>query len=126
MRTSTLNINVSRKKRLQDSIHINKFKPADRQFLRENAVIIEDYITIRTLVNVAPIMLWQLIHTKGSKESLVRDAYSVLKQRISEIQPELITVNNIKREEYKSKKKLESAIATGTIGTENSPYKRTN
>lgn len=126
MRPSTLNICVSPKRRLQDSIHINHFKPADRQFLRENADIIENYITIKTLVTVAPVLLWQLIHTKGSKVSLVRDAYSVLKQRISEIQPELIAINNIKYEEHKSKKRLERAIASGTIGTANSPYKRTN
>ena len=126
MRTNFLNICVSPKRRLQDSIHINNFKPADIQFLKENAVIIENYITIKTLINVAPILLWQLIHSKGSKISLVGTAYSVLKQRITEIEPKLIAVNKIKREEHRCKKKLDRAILSGTMGTENSPYKRIN
>jgi hypothetical protein len=47
-----------------------------------------------------------------------------LKQKISEVAPELIVVNDVKRELHKSKMKLSKAILSGTIGTDNSSFKR--
>ncbi|MEY4433688.1 MAG: hypothetical protein RLZZ44_1822, partial [Bacteroidota bacterium] len=46
------------------------------------------------------------------------------KQIISKVAPELIAINDVKRELRKNKMKLSEAIATGTIGTEKSSYKK--
>ncbi len=98
---------VTSRSRLQDSIKIDG-----------------DYITIHKLFRTDPLFLWNLIHTKGSKVRLVSTDYYKLKQLILEIDPELIAINDVKRELHKNKRKLSKAIATGTIGTDKSSYKR--
>jgi hypothetical protein len=76
------------------------------------------------LLETDPVRLWNLVHTKGSKVSLTRPLHFKLKQIISEVAPELIVVNNVKRELHKSKMKLSKAISSGTIGTDNSSFKK--
>ena len=98
---------VTSRSRLQDSIKIDG-----------------DYITIHKLFRTNPLFLWNLIHTKGTKVRLVSTDYFKLKQLILEIDPELIAINDVKRELHKNKRKLSKAIATGTIGTDKSSYKR--
>jgi hypothetical protein len=71
-----------------------------------------------------PVKLWNLIHSKGSNIRLVSTDHYKLKQLILKVAPELIAVNDVKRELRKSKMKLSKAIATGTIGTEKSSYKK--
>ena len=76
------------------------------------------------LLETDPVRLWDLVHTKGSKVSLTRPTHFKLKQKISEVAPELIVVIDVKRELHKSKMKLSKAISSGTIGTDNSSFKR--
>jgi hypothetical protein len=73
-----------------------------------------------------PVKLWNLIHSKGSNIRLVSTDHYKLKQLISKVAPELIAVNDVKRELRKSKMKLSKAISCGTIGTDKSSYKRLN
>jgi hypothetical protein len=73
-----------------------------------------------------PVKLWNLIHSKGSNIRLVSTDHYKLKQLITKVAPELIAVSDVKRELRKSKMKLSKAIATGTIGTDKSSYKRLN
>ena len=77
-------------------------------------------------MDVDPVKLWNLIHSKGSNIRLVSTDYYKLKQLITKVAPELISVNDVKRELHKSKMKISKAISSGTIGTENSSYKRLN
>ncbi len=76
------------------------------------------------LLETDPVRLWNLVHTKGSKVSLTRPHHFKLKQIISEVAPELIAINDVKRELRKSKMKLSKAISSGTIGTDNSSFKK--
>ena len=101
---------VSSRRRLQDSIPLGN----------------NEYMSAYKLLETDPVRLWNLVHTKGSKVSLTRPHHFKLKQIISEVAPELIAVNDVKRELRKSKMKLSKAISSGTIGTDKSSYKRLN
>ena len=101
---------VSSRRRLQDSIPLGN----------------NEYMSAYRLLETDPVRLWNLVHTKGSKVSLTRPHHFKLKQIISEVAPELIAVNDVKRELRKSKMKLSKAISSGTIGTDKSSYKRLN
>jgi hypothetical protein len=101
---------VSSRRRLQDSIPLGN----------------NEYMSAYRLLETDPIRLWNLVHTKGSKVGLSRPLHFKLKQIISEVAPELIAVNDVKRELRKSKMKLSKAISSGTIGTDKSSYKRLN
>lgn len=98
---------ITRRLRLQDSILVDN-----------------QYITIHKLIDSDPVKLWNLIHSKGSKDHLVPNVHHLLKQVISKVAPELIAINDVKRELRKSRMKLSKAITTGTIGTDKSSYKR--
>ena len=101
---------VSSRRRLQDSIPLGN----------------NEYMSAYKLLETDPVRLWNLVHTKGSKVGLSRPLHFKLKQIISEVAPELIAINDVKRELHKSKMKLSEAISTGTIGTDKSSYKRLN
>jgi hypothetical protein len=101
---------VSSRRRLQDSIPLGN----------------NEYMSAHKLLETDPVRLWNLVHTKGSKVGLSRPLHFKLKQIISEVAPELIAVNDVKRELRKSKMKLSKAISSGTIGTDKSSYKRLN
>jgi hypothetical protein len=101
---------VSSRRRLQDSIPLGN----------------NEYMSAYKLLETDPVRLWNLVHTKGSKVGLSRPLHFKLKQIISEVAPELIAVNDVKRELRKSKMKLSKAISSGTIGTDKSSYKRLN
>jgi hypothetical protein len=107
MKRRTDDFCITRRLRLQDSI-----------------IIDNEHFTIYKLVDTDPVKLWNIIHSKGSKYHLVPNAHYVLKQVITKVAPELIAINDVKRELRKNKMKLSKAIATGTIGTEKSSYKR--
>ena len=99
---------VSSKRRLQDSVPLGN----------------NEYMSAYKLLETDPVRLWNLVHTKGSKVGLSRPLHFKLKQKISEVAPELIAINDVKRELRKSKMKLSKAISSGTIGTDNSSFKR--
>ena len=80
--------------------------------------------SIDKLLETDPVRLWNLVHTSGSKVSLTRPTHFKLKQVISDVAPELIVENDVKRELRKSKMKLSKAISSGTIGTDKSSFKR--
>ena len=101
---------VSSRRRLQDSIPLGN----------------NEYMSAYKLLETDPVRLWNLVHTQGSKVGLSRPLHFKLKQIISELAPELIAVNDVKRELRKSKMKLSKAISTGTIGTDKCSYKRLN
>jgi hypothetical protein len=98
---------ITRRLRLQDSILIDN-----------------KYVTIHKLIDSDPVLLWNIIHSKGSKDHLVPNVHHLLKQVISKTAPELIAINDVKRELRKSRMKLSKAINTGTIGTDKSSYKK--
>ena len=76
--------------------------------LREcDAVSIGDYRgRVSTFIKNHPILLWNTIHKKDSKISLVRTAYSQLKNTVREIAPEKVIVVEKLHELHKSKRKL--------------------
>lgn len=76
--------------------------------LREcDAVSIGDYRgRVSTFIKNHPILLWNTIHKKNSKISLVRTAYSQLKNTVRVIAPEKVIVVDKLHELYKSKRKL--------------------
>ena len=76
--------------------------------LREcDAVSIGDYRgRVSTFIKNHPILLWNTIHKKDSKISLVRTAYSQLKNTVRVIAPEKVIVVDKLHELYKSKRKL--------------------
>jgi hypothetical protein len=99
---------VSSRRRLQDSIPLGN----------------NEYMSAYKLLETDPVRLWNLVHTKGSKVGLSRPHHFKLKQKISEVAPELIAINDVKRELRKSKMKLSKDILSGTIGTDKSSFKR--
>ena len=105
---------------------LDDFCISGRRRLQDSILIDSQYITIHKLMETNPMLLWNLIHSKGSKIKLVSTIHYKLKQIIQEVAPELIAVNNVKRELRKSSMKLSKAISTGTIGTDKSSYKRLN
>lgn len=105
---------------------LDDFCISGRRRLQDSILVDSQYITIHKLMETNPVLLWNLIHSKGSKIQLVSNIHYKLKQIIQEVAPELITVNNAKRELRKSSMKLSKAISTGIIGTDKSSYKRLN
>jgi hypothetical protein len=99
---------LSPRRRLQDSVPLGN----------------NQYMSAHKLLETDPVRLWNLVHTKGSKVSLSRPHHFQLKQKISEVAPELIAINDVKRELRKSKMKLSKDILSGTIGTDKSSFKR--
>lgn len=80
--------------------------------LREcDAVSIGDYRgRVSTFIKNHPILLWNTIHKKDSKISLVRTAYSQLKNTVRVIAPEKVIVVEKLHKLHKSKKKLMKEI----------------
>ena len=99
---------LSPRRRLQDSIPLGN----------------NQYMSAHKLLETDPVRLWNLVHTRGSKVGLSRPLHFKLKQIISDVAPELIAINDVKRELRKSKKKLSNAISTDTLGTDKSSFKR--
>ena len=76
--------------------------------LREcDAVSIGDYRgRVSTFIENHPLLLWNNIHKKDSKISLVRTAYSQLKNTVRVIAPEKVIVVEKLHELHKSRRKL--------------------
>ena len=76
--------------------------------LREcDAVLIGDYRgRVSTFIENHPLLLWNNIHKKDSKISLVRTAYSQLKNTVRVIAPEKVIVVEKLHELHKSRRKL--------------------
>ena len=76
--------------------------------LREcDAVPIGDYrVRVSTFIKNHPILLWNTIHKKDSKISLVRTAYCQLKNTVRLIAPEKVILVDKLHELHKSKRKL--------------------
>ena len=81
--------------------------------LREcDAVSIGDYRgRVSTFIKNHPILLWNTIHKKESKISLVRTAYSQLKNTVRVIAPEKVIVVEKLHELHKSRRKLIKEIS---------------
>lgn len=105
---------------------LDDFCISGRRRLQDSILIDSQYITIHKLMETNPMLLWNLIHSKGSNIRLVSTDHYKLKQLILKEAPDLIAINNVKRELRKSSMKLSKAISTGTIGTDKSSYKRLN
>ena len=105
---------------------LDDFCISDRRRLQDSIKLDNLYVSIHKLMDTDPVKLWNLIHSKGSNMRLVSTYHYKLKQLISKIAPELIAINDVKRELRKSKMKLSKAISSGTIGTDKSSYKRLN
>ncbi len=106
------------------SRRLDDFCITSRLRLQDSIKIDNAYITIHKLMDTDPVKLWNLIHSKGSNIRLVSTDHYKLKQLILKVAPELIAVNDVKRELHKNKRKLSKAISTGTIGTDKSSYKK--
>jgi len=80
--------------------------------LREcDAVSIGDYRgRVSTFIENHPLLLWNNIHKKDSKISLVRTAYCKLKNAVRQIAPEKVIVVDKLHELHKSKRKLMKEI----------------
>ena len=76
--------------------------------LREcDAVLIGDYRgRVSTFIENHPLLLWNNIHKKDSKISLVRPAYYNLKKAVRQIAPEKVIVTEKLHELHKSKRRL--------------------
>ena len=76
--------------------------------LREcDAVLIGDYRgRVSTFIENHPLLLWNNIHKKDSKISLVRTAYFQLKDAVRVIEPEKVIVVEKLHELHKSRRKL--------------------
>ena len=105
---------------------LDDFCISDRRRLQDSIKLDNLYVSIHKLMDTDPVKLWNLIHSKGSNIRIVSTDHYKLKQLISKIAPELIAINDVKRELRKSKMKLSKAISSGTIGTDKSSYKRLN
>ena len=72
-----------------------------------DAVTIGDYRgRVSTFIENHPLLLWNNIHKKDSKISLVRTAYSQLKNTVRVIAPEKVIVVEKLHELHKSKRRL--------------------
>jgi hypothetical protein len=89
MKSPTKVFNISPKLRVQDAVCINL-----------------EYIRVSTLIDQDPLKLWNAIHKKSSKISLVRTAYYQLKNTVRVIAPEKVIVTEKLHELHKSKRKL--------------------
>ena len=81
--------NISSKLRECDAVSIGDYKGRVSIFIKNN-----------------PLLLWNTIHKKDSKISLVRTAYSQLKNTVRVIAPEKVIVVDKLHELHKSKRKL--------------------
>ncbi|MFL2570098.1 MAG: hypothetical protein ACJ0QH_05245 [Flavobacteriales bacterium] len=81
--------NISSKLRECDPISIGDYRGRVSIFIKNN-----------------PLLLWNTIHKKDSKISLVRTAYSQLKNTVRVIAPEKVIVVDKLHELYKSRRKL--------------------
>lgn len=100
---------VSSKKREQDSI-----------------VVDGERIVISTLIKGNPLVLWNIVHTKGSETSLVRTAYAKLKEAVAKIDSTLVEKANKEHELNKSKRKIAIELKNGTLETSKSHFRKIN
>lgn len=107
-----------------------------KQLLQQNKLLSKKYqITsiilinkkrriIDELINNAPLLLWNKIHKKHSKISLVRTAYAKLKYIVNQKRPDLVAKANKEHDQHKAKKRFQKEINTGLLGGENSRFKK--
>lgn len=81
---------ISRKRMINNSIEING-----------------KHFNVENLIENDPIFLWNSLHTKGSKLSLCRTHYSVLKSAVNNIRPDLILELNHTKAEYNERIRVE-------------------
>lgn len=98
-------LNVSKKLRESDSVFIGG-----------------SYKKIFSLIELDPIGLWNHIHTRGNKTSLVRTAYAKLKMAVSKIDPSLIEANSKKLSFLLAKKRLNKEANNGILGSPESKF----
>ena len=93
---------------------------------QDTIVVDGQHKVISTLIEKNPIELWNIIHTKGSKTSLVRVAYAKLKEAVVKIDPTLVEKVNKEHEQYKAKRKIAIELKNGTLGTSKSHFGKVN
>ncbi len=89
----THHFNISSKLRLSDAVSIGDYKGR-----------------VSTYIENHPLLLWNAIHKRGSKISLVRTAYCQLKVAIKLIAPHLLDDVKKKHKFYKAKRKINKLI----------------
>ena len=106
-KTLKLNSRLSDKYKLNDILSFDKERRSIQQLITNN-----------------PLYLWELIHTKHSNVSLVRDAYAKLKARIARINPRLVEEVEKKHRYHKASKRLRKELREGKLGNEGSSFKK--
>lgn len=97
----THHFNISSKLRLCDAVSIGDYKGR-----------------VSTYIENHPLLLWNAIHKRGSKISLVRTAYCQLKNTVKVIYPNKVIVVEKLHELHKSKRKLIKEISKSNINTD--------
>jgi hypothetical protein len=80
--------------------------------------------TIQQLIDRSPLYLWNMIHSKHSNFSLVRNAYAMLKARVRAMRPDLVERAEKDYQQHKTKKMLRKALKEGTAGLPCSRFKK--
>jgi len=88
------------------------------------ALINGEYTRVSTLIENDPMKLWNAIHTKGSKISLVRTTYHRLKTRVNEIAPDVVKSCGAEFRKHKAQRKFAKERTDKILGTKKSRFKR--
>lgn len=91
---------------------------------RDSALINGEYTRVSTLIKNDPMKLWNAIHTKGSKISLVRTTYHRLKTRVNEIAPDVVKSCGAEFRKHKAQRKFAKERTDKILGTKKSRYKK--
>ena len=90
----------------------------------DTALINGEYTRVSTLIENDPMKLWNAIHTKGSKISLVRTTYHRLKTRINEIAPDVVKSCEDKFRKHQAYRKFAKEMNDNILGTNKSRFQR--
>lgn len=107
MERKTKEFCITKKLREQDAFTINGISKNIGYFIKNS-----------------PQELWDKIHTRGSKLSLVRPAYAHLKEAINKINPKLLEKIEKDRELYKIKLRVINENKQGILGTPESKFRK--
>jgi len=91
---------------------------------RDSALINGEYTRVSTLIKNDPMKLWNEIHRKGSKISLVRTTYYKLKTRINEIAPDVVKSCEDKFRKHQAHRKFTKEKNENILGTKKSRFQR--
>ena len=89
---------------------------SDKYKLNDILIFDKERRSIQQLTTNNPLYLRDLIHTKHSNVSLVRDAYAKLKARIVRINPRLVKEVEKKHRYHKANKRLRKELREGKPG----------